>query len=51
LDAFKLDSLVEEEEDAMLVVLFCDNNVEMVCVSSPGTVIGRHIVLIPGNSL
>ena len=50
MDALKLDNLIEEEEDAMFLVLFCDNNVEVVCVSSPETVIGRRIVLLPGNS-
>jgi hypothetical protein len=47
LDALKLDNLIEEEEDAMFLILFCDNNVEVVCVPSPETVIGRHIVLFP----
>jgi len=51
LDALKLDDLIEEEEeDAMFPVLFCDNNVEVVCVPSSETVIGRRIVLFPGNS-
>jgi hypothetical protein len=49
LDALKLDNLVEEEEDAMFLVLFCDDN-EVVCVSLPETVVGRHIVLLSGNS-
>jgi hypothetical protein len=50
LDALKLDNLIEEEEDAMFLVLFCADIVEVVCVSSPETVIGRHIVLLPDNS-
>jgi hypothetical protein len=41
---------MEEEEDAMFLVLFCDNNVEVVCVPSSETVVGRHIALFPGNS-
>jgi hypothetical protein len=45
LDTLKLDNLIEEEEVAMFLVLFCDDNVEVMCVSSRETVIGRHIVL------
>jgi hypothetical protein len=35
LDALKLDNLIEEEEEVIFLVVFCDdNNVEVVCVSS-----------------